>query len=129
MQSGYAPIHLAAQWDNVNAIKVLLEFDPPDINTSNKCTPNQESECRETPLHVACLMGCLRAAMYLVSQEASVSAEDVDGNNLLHFISSSDSLELWKWANQSLSANISSLVNKRNKVFGIMWYSRDKKIV
>ena len=96
LQRGYTPIHCAAYGNHKDAIQALLEYRVSGANLSPTVV-DQHSDHAETPLHVACLQGNLEAVEFLYQAKAELKSEDLDGNNLLHFISSSNSRSLWEW--------------------------------
>jgi len=54
-------LHYAAQDDSIEIMEVLL---------SNKASPDSRSQIDRTPLHMACLRGCLNAGMLLLDHGA-----------------------------------------------------------
>ena len=67
---------------------------------------------------MACLRGNLEAVEFLCSKDAQLDLEDAEGNNLMHFISSSNSRSLWAWSLGMVEEkeNFGELLSKKNKV-------------
>jgi len=117
LQRGYTPIHCAAYSGHITAMKVLQEHRVAGANLSPTII-DQLSAHKETPLHIACLLGNVEAVKYLCKSKAKLDSEDLDGNNLLHFISLCNSRSLWEWLLGMFEHEnvLHKLLHKKNKV-------------
>ena len=96
---GYAPLHYAANYGNVNRIEWLLhrgaKIDVVDTNvssssaTSTSSIASSASFTKITPLMLACQNGHLRAVHALLSYNANILAKASNGYTMLHFASMS----------------------------------------
>ena len=100
----------------MSAIEALLNFEPRNKDLTQKCDPNQKSEHKATPLHVACLVGNWQTADFLLKEEADVCIEDSEGNTVVHCVSASDCGMMWAWVKKNLIPQHEGLLSKPNKV-------------
>ncbi len=111
-------MHCAASSNHTTAMDTLLNFSPQETDFTGPCRVDQQSEYGETPLHVACLAGCVDTAMFLHGRKADMKCVDSCGNTFLHCVSASDDGPLWGWVQEMLNNNraLAQLVNKKNSV-------------
>ena len=83
---GTLPVHIAAKYDKVSCLKILLEYDPMCVN--------QPTSRGLTPLHVAANFGCKNAIEYLVSRGfTDVNAQDLNGDTAAHHAASHKNMQ------------------------------------
>ena len=108
---GRNPLHAAAYFGNFEVVRILIEWNPADINAKDEggWTPlfwassgdnfddgsvvrlllehgadiNAESESGWTPLHWASIRGALKVVRLLVEHGADVEAKDNEGKTAL----------------------------------------------
>jgi len=71
---GRSPIHLAALYENVNAAKVLLEYEPQ---------LNEKDRFGLTPLAIAFTNGCFTIATILIEAGADIQSSNIDVQKML----------------------------------------------
>lgn len=91
MQGEQTPLHLAAELDAVDCIKVLL---------SHGANLNAQDGQMLTPLLAACAGNCQHASKALMEAGASLTIADEEENAPLHWLSHHDAVELAKLALQ-----------------------------
>ena len=77
--SGDSPLHSAAQWGNLEIVKLLLQ-NGADVNAKNKWG--------ETPLHYAAVFDHKEIARVLLDAGADINAKDNDGQTAFKVVSS-----------------------------------------
>ncbi|RDD40279.1 Ankyrin repeat domain-containing protein 27 [Trichoplax sp. H2] len=72
------PLHLACQWNHVNAISILLE---------HQARINAKNVQGNTPLHLCSANGHIDASLILLSHDAYVNVKNYQGDTPLHLAS------------------------------------------
>eukprot|EP00058_Branchiostoma_floridae_P008346 XP_002593834.1 hypothetical protein BRAFLDRAFT_75707 [Branchiostoma floridae] len=77
-QDGWAPVHHAAYYNNVQCLKHLINKDSSqlELNTTN--------QFKSTPLLLAASSGALAAVQHLLAGGADITKHDTKGDNVVH---------------------------------------------
>ena len=100
---GNTVLHIAAQAGHLNIVRYLVEESMLVSKADSTPLYSKTNLNGETPLFLACLNGEIQIAKYLLreamkrqSVEVIANSKTIEGNNILHYVVLSQSLELIK---------------------------------
>ena len=112
-QDGHTPFHHAAIHNHIGVLNKLTSHSPSHIDIRT-CYNHHQDYLGETPLHLACLNGHMESAKLLCDQGANLSAQNGNGNNVLHLAAASGSTAIIDWIIGDMGCM--DLLNVPNKV-------------